>query len=61
MFSDPSRRPHDMSRVDIDAEHDVKCWMRTFRCSEDELRAAVAAVGGSAARVRDYLQPESAF
>ena len=61
MFADKSSRPHDMTRVNIDAEHDLRCWMKAFGCSEAELRAAVAAVGASAARVRDYVQPESAF
>lgn len=34
----------------------VRDWCKSLGCTEEELRKAVAAVGDSATKVRDYLK-----
>lgn len=41
--------------VSLNEEHEVRYWTQLFGATKDELRAAMAAVGRSAERVRGYL------
>jgi hypothetical protein len=50
------RGPADAARVDISQPHELRYWTRTLGCSEQELRAAVAAVGEVAEEVREYFR-----
>jgi len=56
-MTDATRRnsPLDNSQVSLDERWQVGYWTTALRCNEDELRAAVAAVGRSVAEVRRYL------
>jgi hypothetical protein len=49
------RRPQDASKVNVHEAWEVKYWCNEFGCTESKLRAAVQAVGVSAAAVRRYL------
>lgn len=49
------RRPQDASKVNVHEAWEVKYWCNEFGCTESQLRAAVQAVGVSAAAVRRYL------
>jgi hypothetical protein len=40
----PTGHP-DTARVDITRDHEVRYWTKRFACTENQLRAAVAAVG----------------
>ena len=47
--------PQDDSRVNVTQPHEVRYWTTQFRCTEQQLREAVAAVGVSAVAVRAWL------
>jgi hypothetical protein len=47
--------PTGSNRIDLSAAHLVRYWRGELGCSEDELRAAIAAVGTRAKNVRRYL------
>ena len=47
--------PQDAKRIDIYDLYEVRNWCKSFGCTEQELCAAVKAVGTSAALVRHYL------
>jgi len=51
----PYMGPSDSWHVDLDEEWELQLWTREFACTETELRAAVAAVGPVAGRVRWHL------
>lgn len=46
----------DRARISLGEEYEVRDWTKTLGVSEDELRAAVDAVGNSADKVRAYLK-----
>ena len=46
----------DRTRINLSEEYEVREWTKSLGVSEDELRAAVDAVGNSADKVREYLQ-----
>lgn len=48
----------DRKLISLMQEHELDSWCRTFGCSRDQLRAAVAAVGNSAKAVRAYLESQ---
>ena len=50
------RRPLDAARVNIHEAWEIKYWCGKFRCTEAELKRAVAAVGTSAAAVEGDLK-----
>lgn len=50
-----NRGPADRSRVNVNEDYEVRYWCGEFGCTEAELRAAVSAVGTSAANVRAHL------
>jgi hypothetical protein len=48
-------RPADLQRVNVTRHNDIRYWAREFKCTPDQLRNAVKAVGSSAAAVKAYL------
>jgi hypothetical protein len=51
-----NRGPQDRARVNVNEPHELRYWTKEFGCTEAELRAAVKAVGVSAAAVRQHLK-----
>ncbi len=49
------RRLRDRTRIQASAPFEVRYWATNLRCTESELRAAIAAVGPGADVVRAYL------
>jgi len=49
------RGPQDGSRVNVNEPWEVRYWCREFACTEDQLRAAVRAVGVMVSDVRRHL------
>ncbi|MCF5167586.1 DUF3606 domain-containing protein [Pseudomonas congelans] len=47
--------PEDAKRIDIHDAFEVRNWTAALGCTEAELKQAVAAVGTSADKVRQYL------
>lgn len=55
-MDDPTKRGHsDRIRVNVNELHEVRYWATALRCTENELRAAVEAVGVMVEDVRRYL------
>ena len=50
------RRPLDATRVNIHEAWEIQYWCGKLRCTEAELKRAVAAVGTSATLVERYLK-----
>lgn len=48
-------RPQDSSKVNVHEDWELRYWTKTLGVSADQLRAAVRAVGVSAAAVRRHL------
>src|SRR3546814_6004164 len=44
------------ARINLSEDYEIRDWTKSLGVSEDELRAAVDAVGNSADKVREYLQ-----
>lgn len=59
MADDKSKTGNDSALVSLEQDYEVRDWMQSFGCSEAQLREAVAAVGHSAAKVRQYLNGRS--
>jgi hypothetical protein len=56
MSDDKTKRaPQDASRISLREDYEVRYWTERFKVSEVELAKAVAAVGSSAAAVKDHL------
>ncbi len=53
------RRPLDPDRVNLDEPWEVQYRRKEYGCTEQQLKHAVAAVGHSAAKVRQYLRKKS--
>lgn len=49
------RSPQDPLFVNVNQPWEVQSWCHKFKCTEAQLRAAVRAVGTSAAKVGAYL------
>jgi hypothetical protein len=47
--------PADRGRIDLDDPREVSWWSKRLGCSPEQLRAAVAQVGRSAAHVEQLL------
>jgi hypothetical protein len=56
---DDERHAPDHWSVNLAESWEIAFWTRELRCSEEELRRAVAAVGKTAGEVRAYLACES--
>lgn len=51
-----TRGEPDRSRINVNQEHEVRYWTQALDVTEEELRAAVDAVGPVADKVREYFQ-----
>ncbi len=51
-----NRGAQDRSRINTSEPHEVSYWTGALGCTAEELKAAVAAVGVSADKVREYLK-----
>ncbi|CAB3841028.1 DUF3606 domain-containing protein [Achromobacter mucicolens] len=49
------RGAQDRSRINVNESHELRYWTKELGVTEDQLRAAVQAVGVSAAAVRKHL------
>lgn len=49
------RRPRDAAEISLKEPYEVRDWCDALKCTEAQLRAAVKAVGHSAAAVRRHL------
>jgi uncharacterized protein DUF3606 len=45
----------DRNKINTSQDHEVRYWAKELGISQEELRAAVQAVGSSVAKVRDYV------
>ena len=50
------RGPQDRSRVNVNEHYELRYWSETLGVAEQHLRDAVAAVGTSAEKIREYLR-----
>lgn len=48
----------DRNRISLSEDYEVRDWTKSLGVSEEELRAAVDAVGNSADKVRAYLKSQ---
>jgi hypothetical protein len=46
----------DRDRISLSEDYEVRDWSKSLGISEERLREAVAAVGNSAEKVREYLK-----
>jgi hypothetical protein len=46
----------DRSRINVNETHEVRYWTKKFGCTEEQLRAAVKAVGVMADKVQQHLK-----
>lgn len=58
MPDDPSKTGSDRKLISLEQEHELRDWAASLGCSEEQLRAAVKAVGHSTDAVRDYLKKQ---
>ena len=56
MSDDPKKTGQDRKRIALSEPHEVRSWTEALGVDEKTLRAAVAAVGDSAEKVREYLR-----
>jgi hypothetical protein len=56
MPDDPKKTGLDRKLIALTEEHEVRDWCRSLGCTEAQLRKAVAAVGNSADKVREYMK-----
>jgi Protein of unknown function (DUF3606) len=52
----PKRVIPDRSKITVTSENEVKCWIRHFGVTREELERALERVGNSAASVRKELR-----
>lgn len=50
-----NRGAQDRARISLSEDHEVRYWTQALGVTEEELAAAVKAVGSSADRVREHL------
>lgn len=55
MADDKSKTAEDRKLINVNEDYEVQYWTKALVVSEQELRKAVAAVGNSAAAVRDHF------
>lgn len=56
MPGEPSEPQPDHALIVINESYEVSDWSDTLGVTEEELRKAIAVVGGSLERVREYLR-----
>ena len=55
MSDDKSKTGNDRKLISLTEDYEVRDWTKSLGCTEQELRAAVKAVGNSADAVKKYL------
>jgi hypothetical protein len=55
MSDDKSKTGADRKLIALEQPHELRDWMKSLGCTEQQLRDAVKAVGHSADAVRAYL------
>jgi hypothetical protein len=55
MSDDPKKTGLDRKLIALEEDHEVRSWCASLKCTPEELRGAVKAVGHSAEKVRAYL------
>jgi len=55
MSDDSKKTALDRNLIALNEPHELRSWIESLGCSEEQLRAAVADVGPSADAVREYL------
>lgn len=55
MSDDKSKTGADRKLIALEQAHELRDWMKSLGCTEQQLRDAVKAVGHSAEAVRSYL------
>lgn len=55
MSDDRSKTAQDRNFINLSEPYEVRDWANSLGVTEAQLREAVAAVGSSAEKVRDYL------
>jgi hypothetical protein len=55
MADDKSKRFQDGKTISLGEDYEVRYWTDALGVTEEQLREAVAAVGASAERVKEYL------
>lgn len=55
MSDDKSKTGADRKLISLEQAHELRDWMKSLGCTEQQLRDAVKAVGHSAEAVRAYL------
>lgn len=56
MADDKSKTAQDRKLISLKEDYEVRDWCKSLNTTPDELKAAVAAVGNSADKVREYLK-----
>ncbi len=51
-----NRGAQDRARIALGEDHEVQYWTKELNCTRQQLEAAVAAVGNSADKIREYLK-----
>jgi hypothetical protein len=59
MSDDKTQTAHDRAFINLNEPYEVRDWTNSLGVTETELREAVAAVGSSAEKVRQYLISEA--
>lgn len=61
MTDDPTKRgPQDRSRISLNEDYEVGYWTNALGVTSEQLREAVAQVGNSAEKVREFLRKQQA-
>ncbi|MDR6539783.1 DUF3606 domain-containing protein [Variovorax soli] len=55
MPDDTTQTARDRKFISLEQDYEIRDWATSLGCTEDELRAAVKAVGNSADAVRKYF------
>jgi hypothetical protein len=58
MSDDPRKTALDRKLISLREDYEVRNWMKSLNCTENQLRRAVQAVGNSAEKVREYLSKQ---
>ena len=56
MTDDAKKIGLDRQLISLGEPQAVRSWAEALKCSEEQLKAAVGAVGSSAEKVREYLK-----
>ena len=56
MKDDHAKTAPDGPLINLEQDDEVRYWTKAFSCTEPELHEAVAAVGRTAKKVREYLK-----